>query len=158
MNEDENIGIARASPALHRVIVKLTWIVYKSDNGIMRVTSASTTILLVEDDQTIRELAAAMLAADGYRVLSAATAQDALDVLARHPDVALIFSDVQMPRCDGLSMVRQLRRRGIAIPTLLTSGLHTPDPGTLPPRTGFLPKPYRRADLLAALDRLQTEH
>ncbi|XQA62168.1 hypothetical protein ACM9XD_02060 [Xanthomonas sacchari] len=44
----------------------------------MRVTSASTTILLVEDDQTIRELAAAMLAADGYRVLSAATAQEAL--------------------------------------------------------------------------------
>ncbi|MBO9829357.1 response regulator [Xanthomonas sp. A2111] len=124
----------------------------------MRVTSASTTILLVEDDQTIRELAAAMLAADGYRVLSAATAQDALDVLARHPDVALIFSDVQMPRCDGLSMVRQLRRRGIAIPALLTSGMHTPDPGTLPPRTGFLPKPYRRTDLLAALDRLQTEH
>ncbi len=124
----------------------------------MRATSVSTAILLVEDDQTIRELAAAMLAADGYRVLSAATAQEALEVLARHPDVALIFSDVQMPRCDGLSMVRQLRRRGIAIPALLTSGMHTPGPGMLPARTGFLPKPYRRTDLLAALDRLQTEH
>ncbi|MBO9883655.1 response regulator [Xanthomonas sp. D-109] len=124
----------------------------------MRVTSASTAILLVEDDQTIRELAAAMLAADGYRVLSAATAQEALEVLERNPEVELIFSDVQMPRCDGLGMVRKLRRRGITIPALLTSGMHAPDPGMLPPRTGFLPKPYRRADLLAALDRLQTEH
>ncbi|XQA78919.1 response regulator [Xanthomonas sacchari] len=122
----------------------------------MRVTSASTTILLVEDDQTIRELAAAMLAADGYRVLSTATAQEALAVLERHPDVALIFSDVQMPRCDGLSMVRQLRRRGIVTPALLTSGMHAPEPWMLPEHTGFLPKPYRRTDLLAALDRLQT--
>ncbi|MCI2245159.1 response regulator [Xanthomonas sp. PPL568] len=122
----------------------------------MRATSVSTAILLVEDDQTIRELAAAMLAADGYRVLSAATAQEALEVLERHPDVELIFSDVQMPRCDGLSMVRQLRRRGIVIPALLTSGMHAPEPWMLPARTGFLPKPYRRTDLLAALDRLQT--
>ncbi|MET0550217.1 MAG: response regulator [Xanthomonas sp.] len=122
----------------------------------MRVTSVSTAILLVEDDQTIRELAAAMLAADGYRVLSAATAQEALDVLERHPEVDVIFSDVQMPRCDGLSMMRQLRRRGIATPALLTSGMHAPEPWTLPARTGFLPKPYRRTDLLAALDRLQT--
>ncbi|MBB5942768.1 MULTISPECIES: response regulator [Xanthomonas] len=122
----------------------------------MRVTSAFTAILLVEDDQTIRELAAAMLAADGYRVLSAATAQEALEVLERHPDVELIFSDVQMPRCDGLSMVRQLRRRGIDTPALLTSGMHAPEPWMLPAYTGFLPKPYRRADLLAALDRLQT--
>lgn len=73
-----------------------------------------------------------------------------------HPDVELIFSDVQMPRCDGLSMVRQLRRRGIVIPALLTSGMHAPEPWMLPARTGFLPKPYRRTDLLAALDRLQT--
>ncbi|XQA62169.1 response regulator [Xanthomonas sacchari] len=77
-------------------------------------------------------------------------------MLERHPDVALIFSDVQMPRCDGLSMVRQLRRRGIVTPALLTSGMHAPEPGMLPEHTGFLPKPYRRTDLLAALDRLQT--
>lgn len=122
----------------------------------MRATSVSTAILLVEDDQTIRELAAAMLAADGYRVLSAATAQEALEVLERHPEVELIFSDVQTPRCDGLSMVRQLRRRGIATPALLTSAMHSPEHWMLPAQTGFLPKPYRRADLLAALDRLQT--
>ncbi|WP_226975244.1 response regulator, partial [Xanthomonas sp. LMG 12462] len=79
----------------------------------MRVTSASTTILLVEDDQTIRELAAAMLAADGYRVLSAATAQEALAVLERHPDVALIFSDVQMPRWRNWRTMLKPSQRGI---------------------------------------------
>ncbi|WP_045728391.1 response regulator [Xanthomonas sp. GPE 39] len=122
----------------------------------MRATRALATILLVEDDQTIRELAADMLAADGYRVLAASTAHEAMEKLARHPDVDLIFSDVQMPRCDGLGMVRQLRRKGIELPVLLTSGLHTPEADHLPAQTDFLPKPYRRSELLAALHRLQS--
>lgn len=122
----------------------------------MRDTRALTTILLVEDDQTIRELARMMLDADGYRVLSAGTAEEALALLGQHPDVDLIFSDVEMPGGDGETMVRELRRRAVTIPALLTSGRKHPDSATLPLRTGFLPKPYSHAGLLEALRRLQT--
>ncbi|MCC4597600.1 response regulator [Xanthomonas campestris pv. phormiicola] len=124
----------------------------------MRGTCALTTILLVEDDQTIRELARMMLDADGYRVLSAGTAQEALALLEQDPDVDLIFSDVQMPGGDGMSMVRELRRRAVTIPALLTSGMKHPDAAALPTHTGFLPKPYSHAGLLAALQRLQPAH
>jgi two-component system chemotaxis response regulator CheY len=124
----------------------------------MRGTCALTTILLVEDDQTIRELARMMLDADGYRVLSAGTAQEALAMLERDPDVDLIFSDVQMPGGDGMTMVRELRRRAVTIPALLTSGMKHPDTAALPTHTGFLPKPYSHAGLLAALQRLQPAH
>jgi two-component system, chemotaxis family, chemotaxis protein CheY len=124
----------------------------------MRGSGDFTTILLVEDDQTIRELATMMLDADGYRVLSAGTAQEAMDVLEQHPDVDLIFSDVQMPGGDGVNMVRELRRRAVTIPALLTSGMKNPDTGTLPTHTDFLSKPYSHAGLLAALQRLQPAH
>ena len=124
----------------------------------MRGTCALTTILLVEDDQTIRELARMMLDADGYRVLSAGTAREALALLEQDPDVDLIFSDVQMPGCDGVTMVRELRRRAVEIPALLTSGMKHPDTAALPTHTGFLPKPYSHAGLLAALQRLQPAH
>ncbi|MBD7922259.1 response regulator [Xanthomonas sp. CFBP 8703] len=124
----------------------------------MRGTCALTTILLVEDDQTIRELARMMLDADGYRVLSAGTAHEALAMLEQDPDVDLIFSDVQMPGGDGMTMVRELRRRAVTIPALLTSGMKHPDTAALPTHTGFLPKPYSHAGLLAALQRLQPAH
>jgi two-component system chemotaxis response regulator CheY len=142
---------------LHRRIAKLqalktTW------HRIMHGTCALTTILLVEDDQTIRELAAMMLDGDGYRVLSAGTANEALALLERHHDVDLIFSDVQMPGCDGMTMVRELRRSLVTIPALLTSGMKNPDTATLPAHTGFLSKPYSHAGLLAALQRLQPAH
>ncbi|MGV1108627.1 response regulator [Xanthomonas translucens] len=112
----------------------------------------------MEDDQTIRELAAMMLDGDGYRVLSAGTANEALALLERHHDVDLIFSDVQMPGCGGMTMVRELRRRLVTIPALLTSGMKNPDTATLPAHTGFLSKPYSHAGLLAALQRLQPAH
>ncbi|WP_369942914.1 response regulator [Xanthomonas medicagonis] len=121
----------------------------------MRATCVATTILLVEDDHTIRELAAMMLDADGYQVLAAGTAQEAMALLAGHPEVDLIFSDVQMPGCDGVTMVRELRRRAVTIPALLTSGMKHPEPAALPAHTGFLPKPYSHAGLLQALRRLQ---
>jgi two-component system chemotaxis response regulator CheY len=124
----------------------------------MRGTCALTTILLVEDDQTIRELARMMLDADGYRVLSAGTAHEALAMLEQDPDVDLIFSDMQMPGGDGMTMVRELRRRAVTIPALLTSGMKHPDTAALPTHTGFLPKPYSHAGLLAALQRLQPAH
>lgn len=121
----------------------------------MRATCVATTILLVEDDYTIRELAAMMLDADGYRVLAAGTAQEAMALLQEHPEVDLIFSDVQMPGGDGVAMVRELRRRAVTIPALLTSGMKHPEPAALPARTAFLPKPYDHAGLLAALRHLQ---
>lgn len=65
-------------------------------------------ILVVEDDQTLRETLAYNLGNDGYEVLTAADGVRALE-LARSRPVALVLLDVMLPRLDGLAVCRQLR-------------------------------------------------
>ena len=73
-------------------------------------TDIPRTILVVEDDDALRDTIAYNLRSEGYLVLTAADGVVALD-LARHNDVALVLLDLMMPRLDGLDVCRQLRAR-----------------------------------------------
>lgn len=117
-------------------------------------------ILVVEDSPSVREVAAAQLAALGYQVRRAGSGQEALDLLRAESDIALLFTDIMMP--DGISgpelaaMAKQ-GRRGLRV--LFTSGqadrllLHA---AGIPPDCPVLTKPYDRetlaAQIRAALD------
>jgi DNA-binding response OmpR family regulator len=73
----------------------------------------TTTLLLVEDDARIREALGLAMADEGYRVLEAATGEQALALLAgidREPDVVLL--DLMLPGMDGLAVCARLRERG----------------------------------------------
>ena len=73
----------------------------------------TTTLLLVEDDARIREALGLAMADEGYRVLEAATGEQALALLAeidREPDVVLL--DLMLPGMDGLTVCARLRERG----------------------------------------------
>src|SRR5579862_8115220 len=66
------------------------------------LVQVSQTIMVVEDNEDLRENAVLVLTLEGYQVVSAVDGQDALDLLAtgnNHPD--LIVSDIAMPRLDG---------------------------------------------------------
>ncbi len=79
-------------------------------------------ILVVDDDPSIRHLVCALLTGEGYAVEMASDGQAALDCITRAaPD--LIISDVNMPRRDGLSLLQTLRRDGVSIPVVLMSAL-----------------------------------
>jgi CheY-like chemotaxis protein/sRNA-binding carbon storage regulator CsrA len=67
--------------------------------------------LLVEDDQNERELMAGFLRLSGFSVVTASDGRDALDYLSLHAKPDVILLDMQMPRCDGATMVRQIRRQ-----------------------------------------------
>ena len=75
------------------------------------------TILLVEDDTSMRLLTTAKLK-HRYAIISVQDGVEALDVLERQP-VDLIIADVMMPRMDGYTLVKTLRERGDQIPVLL---------------------------------------
>lgn len=77
-------------------------------------------ILVVEDDDDLRETLAYNLRADGYETLLAADGVAALELARRQP-VALVILDVMLPRLDGLDVLRQLRARPetAAIPVLM---------------------------------------
>ncbi|GHE34777.1 response regulator transcription factor [Streptomyces cellulosae] len=82
-----------------------------------RTPTAGHTVLVVEDDASIRTLLTSALTAAGYGVLSAATGQEALGLaLDRRPH--LIVLDVMLPDTDGFRLTRDLRARGVYTPVL----------------------------------------
>lgn len=77
-----------------------------------------TTILVVEDDQELRELFCTVLEGNGYSALSASNGEEALEVLDnKHID--LIVSDIMMPKMDGYRLTKALRDANYSLPILM---------------------------------------
>lgn len=108
----------------------------------------SALILVVDDEPAIRGVLAAVLADEGYRVVTARDGQEALEQLAReHPD--LILSDVTMPRMGGVALVRRICHRHRGVPVVVVSAYHA---GVDEPGVRFVPEPFdldRLADAVA---------
>jgi CheY-like chemotaxis protein len=81
-------------------------------------------ILVVDDDPDIREILALVLDSEGLDILTARDGTDALEVLRREPEVALIILDLMMPRMSGPELVRVLRKDAALaqIPIVVLSG------------------------------------
>jgi PAS domain S-box-containing protein len=115
----------------------------------------SETLLVVEDEPEVLEIALTMLRGLGYSVLTARDGPEALDVL-RGPDrIDLLFSDVVMPRgMNGAELARRARALRPGLPVLLTSGYTAralSEEHGLADDFPLLPKPYRVAELAQAL-------
>ena len=81
------------------------------------------TLLLVEDDDRVRRVASVALGRHGYRVLEAATPEEALDLFARHiHHVDMVVSDVVLPRTSGPELFRTLATRKSGLRVLYISG------------------------------------
>ncbi|MFD6157638.1 response regulator transcription factor [Nocardia sp. NPDC060256] len=110
-------------------------------------------MLVVEDDPHVRSTLDQLLRFEGYTVHLAADGQQALEMLAEiQPDMAVV--DVVMPRMDGLSLCRLLRRRGDRLPILvLTARQQIGDrvAGLDAGADDYLPKPFATDELLARL-------
>ncbi len=116
------------------------------------VPRGSETLLVVEDDSSVRHLARGVLEALGYEVLSATNGQDALRVVHQHKGspLRLVVSDVVMPLMGGQAMAEWLKTTYPGLKILFTSG-YTSDAiaqhGALQEGTAFLSKPYTPAIL-----------
>ncbi len=110
------------------------------------------TILLVEDEDGLRQLNARGLASRGYTVLEAANGVEAIEVLEKHGGkVDLVVSDVVMPEMDGPTLLRELRSRNPSLKIIFVSGYaedafqkHLPADGQF----AFLPKPFTLKQLV----------
>jgi CheY-like chemotaxis protein len=100
-------------------------------------------VLIVEDEALLRMDAVDMIAAAGFEVVEAANADQAIDILEARPDIAVVFTDIQMPgSMDGLKLARAVRGRWPPIKIVATSGLVNVRETDLPEGGRFLPKPY----------------
>ncbi len=111
------------------------------------------TVLVVDDDALVREIAAKLVRSLGYRTVTAGSGREALERLAGSGHrVDLVLTDVSMPDMGGLELAHEMEKRGIRIPVVLLSG-YTP-PQDLPPGVPFLVKPLSRAALARTLARV----
>ena len=121
-----------------------------------RAPRGSESILVVEDEAALRDLAVRVLGAAGYRVRAAADADEALALAGREGAPALLLTDVVMPRMDGRELARRFREAAPGAKVLFMSG-YTDDAllrsGEFPPGVALLPKPFAPAALLEAVRR-----
>ncbi|CAN7511236.1 MASE4 domain-containing protein [Massilia sp. LjRoot122] len=115
----------------------------------------SETVLVVDDEAEIRANVSAMLSGLGYRILSAASADEARTVLEQHARIDLLFTDVIMPGATSSTRLAELARAAHpAIRVLFTSG-YTEDAvihdGKLAEGVSLLSKPYGRDELAHAV-------
>jgi two-component system response regulator FixJ len=119
------------------------------------VTMSSATIFVIDDHAAVREALGEMLSVFGYGVKTYESADGFLHDLDRRY-VGCVVADVRMPGTDGLSLVRELARRKIALPVILISGHADVPMAVAAIKSGaedFIEKPVDDAQLVAAINR-----
>jgi signal transduction histidine kinase/CheY-like chemotaxis protein len=108
-------------------------------------------VLLADDNDMLRSLAATFLRRHGFQVLPAEDGRQALDLFRReNAQIDLVLLDLTIPRLSGLETLAQLRRVSPGVRVLLAGG-HA-DPAELPEGVlGFVAKPYTERDLVQAV-------
>ena len=117
--------------------------------------TGSETVLIVEDEEDVRFFLETMLHSYGYQTFSAADADQAMVVFREHRDeIRLVFSDIGLPRVDGIDLCLKLRELKPSLPLILASGFPFKDfkdrLGSLGPEV-FISKPYNTRDILSTV-------
>ena len=111
------------------------------------------TILLVEDDQTMRLAAQQLLSKVGYRVITAVDGQNGLDAYRAHrAALNLVITDVVMPKLSGFDLYQAIRGESRGVRVLFMSGFPAPNFRKTvgqDPRVTFVTKPWTASELLA---------
>ena len=143
-----------------RLLLPATRLVPKRRPAEVQVVAAppGTTILIVDDEAVILDVATAVLAADGYTVLAVSDGYAAVDrVRAELGSIDLVVLDMTMPQISGADTLAAIRELEPDLPILLSSGYTQRDAMArigAAPRVAFLKKPYTAPELLAGVQRL----
>ena len=114
-------------------------------------------VLLIEDEEIVRNMSQTMLARLGFKVVTARDGVEAVEIFQQHLDeIDIVLTDLSMPRMDGWETLSALRRIRPDIPVILASGhddslVNAGDHSELP--QVFLHKPFQKAELKDSLMR-----
>jgi CheY-like chemotaxis protein len=112
-------------------------------------------ILVVDDEEIMRNLLDKMLSLEGYNILTAVDGQDALEVVAKEK-VDLVVSDMKMPRMDGFELLKNLRNNYPDIGVVIMTGFgdtYTVKDALLLGADEYLSKPFKRLELLSVVEK-----
>ncbi|MBO9380102.1 response regulator [Sphingomonas histidinilytica] len=120
----------------------------------MGPTMPNATVLLVEDELFISMLTQDVLESAGLTVIVAYDGLEALELLRAHPEIDLLFTDVNLPSLDGRVLAQRAMVERPELQLILTSGRHRLSAEEIPDDGKFLPKPYSPRELM---DLVQSE-
>ncbi len=125
-------------------------VVSVADSATIPLGKPEEVVLVVEDEERVRQFAVEALRELGYTVIDAASAMDGLRQLDGHPNIALLFTDIVMPDVNGRRLADEALRRSPGLKVLFTTG-YTRDAvvsnGVLDPGVHLITKPFTVAEL-----------
>jgi len=107
------------------------------------------TVLVADDELSIRKVLSATLKRDGYEVFAASDGAEALELLRTHP-IDLVLTDLRMPKVDGMSLLRHVLAEHAGIPVVILTAHGTVDNAVEAMKLGafdFLSKPFDQDEL-----------
>ncbi|HUV30811.1 MAG TPA: response regulator [Acidobacteriota bacterium] len=110
-------------------------------------------VLIVDDDSTIRDLLARITERDGYLTLTADSGENAMQVMKRNR-VFVVISDIAMPGMDGMELLVSLKSGYPDVPVLLITGQagrYSREEAISAGADGYITKPFKSADILRTL-------
>ena len=116
-------------------------------------------ILIVDDDKSLQEFLEIFLTKEGFEVAVAEDGEEALDYLSHH-DVDLILADIRMPRLDGISFLKALRKKGLEIPVIMITAYASLDTAVAAKQEGafdYVAKPFKLAELRKLISKALTQ-
>jgi CheY-like chemotaxis protein len=115
-------------------------------------SAAPPVVLIVEDEMLLRMRAVDMVEAAGYASVEAIDADEAVVILQSRDDIALLFTDIQLPgSIEGLKLARTVRERWPPIKIILVSGQFKPSSSDIPANSRFFEKPLKADKMIAEI-------
>ena len=109
-------------------------------------------VLVVEDEMLLRMRAVDMVEDAGYTSVEAVDADQAVAILESSSDIALLFTDIQMPGAmDGLALAHSVHKRWPPIKIILVSGQLQLSGSDIPPDSRFFGKPLKASEMIAEM-------
>jgi putative nucleotidyltransferase with HDIG domain len=121
-------------------------------------TKNTSCALVVDDEESIREIICDFLKDRGYKVYEANNGKEALDVLKEHPDINLIFSDIKMPVMDGMTLFLEIKKFKYPPDFILLTGFTDVLNMETAYNLGvneFIEKPFTQDDLLTSIELIE---
>lgn len=133
---------------------------YEPETPKIQLPSKKPTVLIVDDDDLVRETLRFVLEDVGYEVCSASQAIDALALLEREP-IDIVLSDIFMPGMNGFDLLKQIRQRAPQVPVILITGFGNVEMARQALQEGasdFITKPYNISEIPILIERNLTRH
>lgn len=127
----------------------------KNDVSVSRIRPL--TVLVVEDEPLILLCACDLVERAGFQAVEALDGDQALAILEANPDIAMVFTDIDMPgSIDGLMLAATVAERWPQMAVIVTSGRCMPAASAMPQDAVFFAKPYIEGDVVAVMQRIMS--